>query len=97
MNRQDFEMSAGIEAHTLEIWLEQRWLIPDESPAGPDFTERDLARARLIHDLKGDFSVNDEGVDLILHLIDQIHSLRAALGELRESARSMATEAARGK
>ena len=41
----------------------------------------DVARAGLIHDLKHNMGVNDEGLDVILHLIDQMHGLRRALAE----------------
>ena len=47
----------------------------------------DLARARLIHDLKHNMGVNDEGLDVILHLIDQMHGLRKALAEALASMR----------
>jgi chaperone modulatory protein CbpM len=39
----------------------------------------DLARARLILDLRGAMGINDEGIDVILHLVDQIYGLRCAL------------------
>ena len=84
MDKQMFLISAGIQGQTLEFWLEQQWLIPDQGGAGPTFSDADLARARLIRGLKGDFSVNDEGVDLILHLLDQIHGLRLALSQVPE-------------
>jgi chaperone modulatory protein CbpM len=42
----------------------------------------DVARARLIRDLKDDFGVNDAGVDVILHLLDQLHGLRRAFDQL---------------
>ena len=48
----------------------------------------DLARANLIHDLKHNMGVNDEGLDVILHLIDQMHGLRRALAEALASLRS---------
>jgi chaperone modulatory protein CbpM len=86
MNKQEFLVSIGIQEQMLEFWIEQRWLIPDEGAADPSFSARDLARARLILDLKGDLRVNDEGIDLVLHLLDQIHGLRSALAEIRETA-----------
>ena len=43
----------------------------------------DAARAVFIRDLRDDFGVNDEGVDLVLHLVDQLHGLRRMLSELR--------------
>lgn len=75
--------SVGLDLQTLESWLEHEWLIPEESSAGPAFSDRDLARARLIRDLQDDFGVNDEGIDLILHLVDQLHGMRRLLAELR--------------
>ena len=82
MSKPEFLSRAGLEVQTLDIWLEQRWLIPDETSAEMNFSEMDLARAHLIQDLKADFGVNDEGVDVILHLVDQLHGLRRVLAEL---------------
>jgi chaperone modulatory protein CbpM len=91
MNRQEFLSSAGLQMQTLEVWLEQRWLIPAQTSAGANFSDIDVARAHLIRDLKADFGVNDEGVDVILHLVDQIHGLRRVLeqlhGDLQEPSR----------
>nr|WP_133769978.1 chaperone modulator CbpM [Enterovirga rhinocerotis] len=83
MSRQDFLACSGLEGQTLEIWLEQRWIIPEPSGEGAAFSDRDVARARLIQELIRDFGVNHEGVDVILHLTDQLHGLRQALSELR--------------
>jgi chaperone modulatory protein CbpM len=85
MNKQEFLTSAGLQVQTLEFWVDQRWLIPDQSSAEMTFSDADVARARLIHDLKGDFGVNDEGVDVILHLVDQLHGLRGAFEQLHRN------------
>jgi chaperone modulatory protein CbpM len=82
MNKQEFLTSAGLEMQTLDLWLEQRWLIPDKTFGGMNFSDVDLARARLILDLKTGFRINDEGIDVILHLMDQLHGLRRALDQL---------------
>lgn len=82
MNKQDFLTHAGLQVQTLELWLEQRWLIPEQTSAGTNFSDMDVARARLIRDLKDDFGVNDAGVDVILHLLDQLHGLRRAFDQL---------------
>ena len=84
MNKQEFLTSSGIQAQTLEFWIEQQWLIPARTDAETSFSDTDVARAHLIRDLKGDFGVNDEGVDVILHLVDQLHGLRRALEQLHE-------------
>ena len=84
MNKQEFLTCSGLQVQTLEFWLEQRWLIPQETSAGMTFSDMDAARVRLIQDLKTDFGVNDEGVDVILHLVDQLHGLRRALEQLHK-------------
>ena len=85
MNKQEFLTSAGLQVQTLELWLDQEWLIPDQTSAEMTFSDTDVARAHLIRDLKGDFGVNDEGVDVILHLVDQLHGLRRALEQLQRN------------
>jgi chaperone modulatory protein CbpM len=85
MNKQQFLVHADLQVQTLEFWLEQRWLIPDEAASEITFSDTDVARAHLIRDLKGDFGVNDEGIDVILHLVDQLHGLRGAFEELNRN------------
>jgi chaperone modulatory protein CbpM len=54
---------------------------------GPDFafSECDVARAQLILDLKREMGVNDEGIGIILSLVDQMHGLRRVLRELMQA------------
>lgn len=85
MTRQEFLISANLGEQTLEFWLERRWLIPDETAPEVRFSECDIARAGLIQELQRDFGVNDAGIELVLHLMDQLHGARQALSLLRES------------
>ena len=87
MTKQEFLTHAGLKVQTLELWLDQQWLIPDQASAEMTFSETDVARAHLIRDLKSDFGVNDEGVDVILHLVDQFHGLRGAFEQLHRNLR----------
>lgn len=82
MNKQEFLNSAGLQIGMLDFWIEQQWLIPEATADGVAFSDVDLARAHFIRNLKGDLGVNDEGVDVILHLVDQLHGLRRALEHL---------------
>jgi len=88
MNKQEFLNSAGLRIEMLDFWIEQQWLIPEETADGVAFSDVDLARAHFIRDLKGDLGVNDEGVDVILHLVDQLHGLRRALEQLHADHRA---------
>lgn len=82
INKLDFLYRAQLDQETLEIWIEEEWLVPSETTDEPEFSEADLARAKLIQDLKHDMGVNDEGVGIILNLLDQMHSLRKAMADI---------------
>ena len=47
--------------------------------SGWQFSAIDLTRARFTLDLQGPMGVNEEGIAVILHLVDQIYGLRLAL------------------
>lgn len=84
MKREEFLTRSGLEVRTLEIWLEQRWLLPAAEDVEAGFSDIDVARAHFIRDLQGGLGVNDPGIDVILHLVDQLHGLRRAFAELKE-------------
>lgn len=83
----EFLEHAGLDQPTLEVWVEEEWLLPRHEASGPCFSEADLARVRLIRDLMEDLGVNPEGVGIVLRLIDQVHGLRSALAELMAGTR----------
>ncbi len=79
---QEFMVRARVEQHALQAWIRAGWLIPPQTEPELAFSAVDLARARLIRDLRDDLGVNDEGIEVILHLLDQMHGLRATMQEL---------------
>jgi chaperone modulatory protein CbpM len=86
METREFLVEAQLDGEALDAWIEAGWLLPRRAERDR-FSEVDLARARLIRDLKHDFGVNDEGITLILDLIDQVHGLRRMMRELLERGR----------
>ena len=65
-------------------WVEQGWVIPDAEGTAAEatayvFREIDVARVRLIHDLRRDMDVGEDAVPLVLSLLDQIYELRSQL------------------
>ena len=92
LSRQEFLSLAGMGHETLTAWIEEEWLIPRGSAAEMSFSEIDIARTRLIRDLKIDLGVNDEGVGVILNLLDQLHGMRRNLMDLREVVRTTPSE-----
>jgi chaperone modulatory protein CbpM len=87
ITEREFLERTQLDRATLSIWIEEEWLIPDRAAHELAFTDMDLARANLIHDLKDKMGVNDEGLGVILHLLDQMHALRRALADTLNSAR----------
>lgn len=82
----EFLARVRVDQQLLESWIGEGWLIPQREPESV-FTDIDVARARLIRELKEDFGVNNEGISLILHLLDQVHGLRRHVHELMEQIR----------
>jgi chaperone modulatory protein CbpM len=87
ITEREFLERARLDSRTLSVWIEEEWLIPARAADELAFTDMDLARANLIHDLRDKMGVNDEGLGVVLHLLDQLHSLRRALAAAVESAR----------
>jgi chaperone modulatory protein CbpM len=82
MEIQEFIDRSHLDTPTLDAWMEAEWLLPLASGRTFNFSDADLARARLIRDLKVDFGVNDEGIAIVLHLLDQLHGLRCLVRDI---------------
>ena len=52
---QEFLVRAQLERETLEVWIQEEWLIPGQSAGELTFSDADIARAQLIRDLKNRF------------------------------------------
>lgn len=83
MQMQEFIDRSHLDLPTLNVWIEAEWLVPIATKRRLDFSDAELARVRLIQDLKADFGVNDEGISIILHLLDQLHGLRCLVQDIQ--------------
>lgn len=72
----------GTTESDLRLWIDQRWVLPTKRDDGFVFDDVDLARARLIRELRADMMVNEEAIPVVLSLLDQIHGLRRALARV---------------
>lgn len=70
-------------------WVAQAWVLPGEVAGRWVFDEADRTRILLIRDLREDMGINDEAVPLVLRLLDQVYSLREALGEIQEAVQEL--------
>lgn len=71
-----------IDVQRLRIFIDRGWISPPVIEGRPVFRDVDMARAALVADLADEMGVNDEGVDLVLDLLDQLYGLRLAFGNL---------------
>jgi chaperone modulatory protein CbpM len=83
MDVQEFIDRSHLDTPTVNAWIEAEWLLPITGGKSFHFSEVDLARTRLIKDLKVDFGVNDEGIAIVLHLLDQLHGLRCLVRDIQ--------------
>jgi chaperone modulatory protein CbpM len=81
----------------LTSWVARGWVQPDQGApdqgahdAGAwEFHEIDVARVRLIHDLRQSMEIGEETMPLVLSLLDQIYTLR---GTMRDLLRALETQ-----
>ena len=94
MQASEFLVHARLDAHVLETWIEAGWLAPQREGQARDFSDVDLARAQLILDLR-QLGVNDEGIPVILDLVDPLHGLRRMLRGLLAAIQAQSNAAPR--
>jgi chaperone modulatory protein CbpM len=82
MDDHEFCAHVQLKAEVLEHWVTSGWIVPGTAEGRNRYTEIDVARARLIDDLSARCGVNDAGIDVVLHLVDQLHGLRRSMNDV---------------
>jgi chaperone modulatory protein CbpM len=71
---------SDLDAAELSGWIEQRWVQPERAASEAwVFYEIDVARVRLIYDLRRQLDTPEETMPLLLSLLDQVYELRRKL------------------
>lgn len=81
-----------LEVAELTVWIESGWVQPERSGEVWVFHEIDVARARLIYDLRRVLATPEETVPLVLSLVDQVYELRATLAAVMAALRDQPAE-----
>lgn len=89
----EVEVRTEIERAEIYHFIQQSWILPVQEEGAYFFDEADVARVRLIVELRGDMEVNDEAVPIVLQLLDQVHSLRHAVDELQAAIEALSDSA----
>ncbi len=67
----------------LRVWIKQGWVRPAVNPASECvYDEIDVARLRLICQMRRDLDIAEDMIPTLLSMIDQIYGLRHELREL---------------
>ncbi len=75
VSRTAFRVIAGVTDAELSLWEREEFIVPvnrADSVGDPLYDTSALRRARLIRTLAEELDVNLPGIDIILHLLDQM-------------------------
>jgi chaperone modulatory protein CbpM len=70
----------------LRVWCEAGWVAPALGETGLVFDEVDLARIRLVCELRDDLGLDEGAIPVVLSLVDPLYGVRR---ELRALARAV--------
>ncbi len=68
-----------IEVREVERWIGESWVLPLQASSGWVFHDIDVARVRLIVELRRDLAIDDEAMPVVLSRMDQLYALRRRL------------------
>jgi len=93
----------GLTVRRLRRWVVRGWVRPARRDGDTAFDELDLARLRLLVQLRDDLGLGEDALPVILGLMDQLYATRrrlrtllAALAELPEEQRRRILERVEG-
>ncbi len=74
---------AGVTVPDVQRWIALAWVRPDGTEGRWLFRDIDVARVRLILELRDEFSVNEDALPTVLSLLDQLYDARRQMRQLR--------------
>ena len=88
---------AGLQRADLERWIAHEWVRPELGGEEQDrgvylFREIDVARVRLILELRDEMRIDEEALPLVLSLLDQLYDQRRRMRALSEALEAVAPE-----
>ncbi len=72
----------GLDRTALERWIDAALVRPDGEPGAWRFRDIDVARVRLIMELRQEMRVEERTLPLVLSLLDQLYDARRVLRRL---------------
>ncbi len=72
----------GLDGPTVEFWLAEDWVRPRREAGEPVFEDVDVARIRLILELRDELEVGETAIPVVLSLLDELHAARGRMARL---------------
>ncbi|WP_320179004.1 chaperone modulator CbpM [Roseovarius pacificus] len=69
----------------LRSWVREGWVRPAQGESGPFFDDLDIARVRLLCELRKDMAISGDTIPVILSLIDRLHKLQREFQMLQQA------------
>lgn len=73
------EFQAFMDREDLEDFIARGWVKPNRDEKDFVFEDIDVARIRLVYELRTDMDLHSDGMDIVLSLMDQLYETRARL------------------
>jgi chaperone modulatory protein CbpM len=77
----------GLRREDLERWIGNSWVRPDDHAGSYGFHEIDIARVRLIVELRDQMEVDEHALPVVLALLDQLYDTRRRMHDLCDALR----------
>jgi chaperone modulatory protein CbpM len=84
--REVIEHVEQVSVRRLRAWVRRGWVRPERRGRRLVFRQVDVARLRLVCELRDELDIGEEAMPVILSLLDQVYGLRR---ELRNLARAV--------
>jgi chaperone modulatory protein CbpM len=85
----------GLQPAEVERWIGNAWLRAEGPPGQWRFEEIDVARVRLIWELRNDLGIDEDALPVVLSLVDQLYAARRQMEKLRRALEEAAPEEVR--
>ena len=76
---------SGLTAPDLERWIDNDWVRPHGTAGAYLFQEIDIARVRLICELRDELRIDEEALPVVLLLLDQLYGMRRQIHDLGDA------------
>jgi chaperone modulatory protein CbpM len=89
------EQMSGLQLRDVERWISNEWVRADRHAGTYVFQAIDVARVRLIRELRDEMEVNEAALPIVLSLLDQLYDMRRRMRELSDALQQTAPDEVR--